>query len=348
VVKKIEHDRIQEIIAALMEKGILYAPVEDEEGVNFHLVDDPARVTLDFYNTVQGPKCAFFPQTEELIRYRMTHEGADAAEVEPDESPQVLFGVRPCDVRSLAIMDELFCGGGIVDPYWKNRRDNTTIIAYAFDTVDTVDFYGSFGIGAADDTGADILMVKVDGDLLLDARTEKGTALLAALDGLDEAAAEDEKRFAAAVEGAGALETRRIDTDCVARDLPGIFDSEFWQTEAAPCLNCGVCTFVCPTCHCFDITDETLFSKGRRVKTWDSCMFTDFTLHASGHNPRTKKHQRLRQRVNHKFSYYVTNCDVISCVGCGRCTRFCPVNIDIAGIVERARKRASSQQINNQ
>jgi len=344
VVKKIERDRIQDIAAALMEKGTLYAPVEDEEGVNFHPVDDAARVTLDFYNTVQGPKCAFFPQSDELVRYRMTHEGPEAVEVLPDESPQILFGVRPCDVRSLAIMDELFCGGGVVDPYWKNRRDNTTIIAYAFDIVDPVDFYGSFDIGAAEETGADILMVGVGGEFLLDARTEKGTALLAALDGFDDAAEGDKKRFAAAVKKAGALETRRIDTDGVDRDLMDIFDSDFWQREAAPCLNCGVCTFVCPTCHCFDINDETLFGEGRRVKTWDSCMFTDFTLHASGHNPRTKKNQRLRQRVNHKFSYYVTNFDVISCVGCGRCTRFCPVNIDIAGVVERARKRAASER----
>jgi len=36
----------------------------------------------------------------------------------------------------------------------------------------------------------------------------------------------------------------------------------------------------------------------------------------------------------HKFKYYVDNFGAISCVGCGRCVMYCPVNLDIRKIVE--------------
>jgi ferredoxin len=121
--------------------------------------------------------------------------------------------------------------------------------------------------------------------------------------------------------------------------LEAIFNNnDFWTKVSSACLSCGACTFVCPNCYCFDICDDTMFGKGTRRRVWDACMFTDFTLEASGHNPRTQVYQRLRQKINHKYSYHVKKYGVISCVGCGRCTRSCPVNIDIYSIVEEALK----------
>jgi ferredoxin len=112
------------------------------------------------------------------------------------------------------------------------------------------------------------------------------------------------------------------------------FEHPFWDTISGKCLACGTCTYMCPTCHCFDISDEIKGDDGVRIRNWDSCMFPLFTKETSGHNPRTSQKQRWRQRLMHKFKYYVDNFDAIACVGCGRCVMSCPVNIDIRKIVQ--------------
>jgi ferredoxin len=117
-----------------------------------------------------------------------------------------------------------------------------------------------------------------------------------------------------------------------------LYEAPFWEEVAFACINCGTCTYLCPTCWCFDIQDEVqrLEKKGDRIRNWDSCMFPLFTLHASGHNPRAKKPERVRQRFMHKLKYYIDKYDDgIQCVGCGRCVQFCPVNIDIREVAEK-------------
>ena len=336
MLRKIGFEKVEALASALMEKGELFAPVADSAGVDFWKIDDPGDVTLDFSNTLRSPKSVFFPQADDMVRYRLAHDGIETEEVRLGFDQRIILGVRPCDVRSFAVMDSLFLGDDIVDPYWAERRKNTTIIGYAFDAVEPADFYTTFGIGAADPTGSDIFMIKGEGVFLLKGITDRGEELLGAIPVLEDASAQDGEYFEKKIADNSQLETRILGTEGIAKKLEGVFEDPYWTDAAAPCLNCGVCTFVCPTCHCFDIQDETLFGGGARRRIWDSCMFTDFTLHTSGHNPRTKKSQRLRQRINHKFSYYITNFDVFSCVGCGRCTRSCPVNIDIVAVVEGA------------
>jgi ferredoxin len=112
-----------------------------------------------------------------------------------------------------------------------------------------------------------------------------------------------------------------------------IFNAPFWEDVSFSCINCGICTYVCPTCWCFDIQDENRGTTGVRMRNWDSCMYPLFTHHGSGHNPRNTKMSRIRQRFMHKLKYFPDQYDAgIQCVGCGRCIRFCPVNIDIRSV----------------
>jgi ferredoxin len=184
-------------------------------------------------------------------------------------------------------------------------------------------------------------MMKKDKDLLLKGITPQGEKLLDELNSLADTTAEDQKYFDDTVAAGRAFKTRFtcVDAKSIAKKLEDLFHkTDFWEKVSDACLSCGACTFVCPTCYCFDICDETLFSQGVRRRVWDACMFTDFTLEASGHNPRINVYQRLRQKVSHKYSFHVRKYGVISCVGCGRCTRACPVNIDIFSIVDEAMK----------
>jgi ferredoxin len=265
--------------------------------------------------------------------------------------PAFLFGVRPCDVKSFEIMDIHFNDGGIIDPYWHHRREATTIFGYAFDLdkpVDPADFFNTLGIYAADPEGSDVFMVKNEKDLLLKGITHKGEKILAHLSVLAKATSADEKYYEEYIKRGKDYKTRftRVDPEAIALELEDVFENtDFWKKISSVCLSCGVCTFVCPTCYCFDICDDSLFGKGTRRRVWDSCMFTDFTLEASGHNPRTQVHQRLRQKYCHKYSFHVRKYGVISCVGCGRCTRYCPVNIDIFNLVDIAAKAKWYQRL---
>ena len=342
--KKTTIQKISDLAAQLMGKGTLVAPVKEDAGFNFREISDAGQVDLNFYNTLMSPKSAFFPQTEDFVRYDKNKSTLDAQCVELNLKPVFLFGVRPCDARSFQIMDIHFSDTGAVDPYWKKRREATTIFGYAFDIhapADGADFYSTLNIGAADPEGSDVFMMKKGDDLLLKAVTPKGETLLASLTSLADASADEQKYFDDIVAGGRDFKTRFtcVDDKVIAKKLEGLFHkTEFWEKISDACLSCGACTFVCPTCYCFDICDETLFNKGVRRRVWDACMFTDFTLEASGHNPRTKVYQRLRQKVCHKYSYHIRKYGVISCVGCGRCTRNCPVNIDIFSIVDQALK----------
>ena len=343
MLKKIALDKFNDFVAALMGKGKLFAPVKGNGGVNFEEIKTAGDVTLDFYNTVMSPKALFFPQIEDMVKYKLEKEGTQVETVPPAAAPQILLGVRPCDVRSFSIMDLLFEDSGIIDPYWVERRKNTTIIGYAFDSVDPVDFYNTFDIHAADPSGSDAFMIKKDNTILIKGITEKGKALLGDVKGLEDGSAQDAKVFDDTVAKGPDLKTRKLDLTGVDKKLVEIFDSPYWHKVSAACLSCGTCTFVCPTCHCFDICDENLFREGTRCRTWDACMFTNFTLETSGHNPRTRTFQRLRQKVNHKFSYYVSKFGPTLCVGCGRCTRSCPVNIDIFSMVDGAKQAESGK-----
>ena len=342
--KKVTLEKRIDFVSALMEKGPLFAPVKGEKDFEFQRITDPSVVTLDFYNTSMSPKFVFFPQSEDLIRYRLVKNGAESAPVPIDTPPSVILGVRPCDAKSFEIMDRHFLGAGVIDPYWKERRDKTTVIGYPFDPrtpPDPADFYNALGIRAADTAGSDVLMIRRDGDLLLKSLTEKGSGLLTDL-ALSDGSADDERAFEEILQEGNDLRSRflEIRDSEIAGKLSRIFeDKEFWEKTAEACIGCGICTFVCSTCYCFDISDETLFNEGMRKRFWDACMFTDFTLEASGHNPRPKIFQRYRQKVCHKYAYHVGKYGCISCVGCGRCTRACPVNIDIFSVIEKALKR---------
>jgi ferredoxin len=226
-------------------------------------------------------------------------------------------------------VDKVFLDGDQNDPYYARLREKTTVIGLACAKTMPSCFCTSVGGGPGDGTGADLLAVALDADLLLKAMTAKGEDLLScAVDLLAEATPaalqEAEERIHAAEDQLAPVAT----ADSVRR-LREAYDSPLWETAGQKCLGCGTCSFLCPTCHCFDITDELRGGVGRRVRTWDCCAYPQFTLHGSGHNPRPTLKERWRQRMMHKFRYAVENFAVPFCVGCGRCIRNCPVNMDL-------------------
>jgi ferredoxin len=347
------------LIAEVSRGAAFLAPAEIGEGLlphetGFRAVKSAAEISLGPINTRLSVKGVFFPQRETLLRF----EGAAVRENPADAGPTVIFGVRPCDAKSLLFMDKVFSGqagapGNVThqDPYYLERRKGSLVIALACDEPCASCFCTSVGGSPYGTEGADIEAsfaggasvageagIAGGGPLLFEAVTEKGNAFLREHAPLfsPAGAAEARAREARAISSSGKMPV--LDLTGLKEKADASFDSPVWERIAKICLGCGVCTYVCPSCHCFDITDETAGGRGARIRTWDACQYPLYTMHASGHNPRPAKRARMRQRIMHKYSYTVETAGTVSCTGCGRCVRQCPVNLDIRQMIAAIRE----------
>jgi ferredoxin len=336
-IKKLSKDKMGDFIAVLGKQKKLYTPQKEGESLRFRPVAEGNRPELDFPQTAVPPKSVLFPQTETLYRFE---QGSTAISLPGEAEERVLLGVRPCDARAMAIVDSLF-SWDIDDPYYLKKRQQTTIIGLSCLEPGPNCFCTSVGGAPASTEGSDILVTDLGEAFLLQVLTEKGEKIIPHVQELLDDAAEGDVKIAEQLSQEAASKIRRgINADGIADKLPGLWESTLWKNFSEPCLGCGICTFLCPTCHCFDIQDEMEGLEGRRCRMWDSCMFAEYTLHASGHNPRPSRRERTRNRINHKYSYFVKNFGKIACVGCGRCINLCPVNIDILNILSQVVKEA--------
>lgn len=301
------------------------------------LLENPSEILFDFANTRVPLKEVFLPQTEVLC----TYDFDQLAEVPLPEGKILVFGCRPCDARAMSQLDAVFGpeNKGYADPYFRKRRENAVLIALACASPCPTCFCAAMGGGPAGTEGADLLahdLPSLPEAILLEAVSDRGRALLEAHSGLLREAGPQAAAEAKAADEAAEAAVRRansLEADHLQERLDSAFEDGRWEELTVRCLGCGACTYLCPTCHCFDIADESRLYKGRRIRTWDSCQFPLFTKHASGHNPRKNKKERLRQRFMHKFSYAVQNTGTALCVGCGRCIAGCPVNLDIRDVI---------------
>jgi sulfhydrogenase subunit beta (sulfur reductase) len=330
-------EKLQAFLVALSKDAVVQVPVAEGDVVSFKPYTPDAEICLARpANT--PPKGVIFPQCEQLLSFEYIKDPENLKKTsitvsDKREYPKsVIFGCRPCDAKGFAIYDRPYLETDMPDPYYKEHRDKTTIVSMACETPFAGCFCVAVSGGPADKTGSDALMTDVDKGFYLESLTEKGDAILALP--MIEAGASYEAAAQKVQKEATAKVKNPFTADATEKVNPKLFDTdEFWQQVAAKCISCGACTYLCPTCYCFNITDEQTRDKGERLRTWDACMFQHFTLEASGHNPRPLKSRRLRQRVGHKFAYYPEKYNgVIACCGCGRCIRHCPVSVDISEI----------------
>ena len=300
------------------------APARAAEGWAFAPYDGGEPELDGYLLTTLSAKNFALPQLEAYLNY-----DNDAGELAPpEEGKRLLFGVRPCDARALALVDKVYLSRGFRDPNYLARRDNTTLVVWACDQPAPTCFCTSVGGGPAHAAGADVVLYRTGDDLLLESASPKGEELLEASK-IEEAPAKELAAAKAAYDDVAGRLAPLWDLAAVRAALYERFDAPAWEEVASRCVSCGACTFVCPSCHCFDVADEGKHGRGRRLRFWDACTQSLFTLHASGHNPRERTAQRYRQRVLHKFYYFHDNWGENLCVGCGRCVVACPVNVDI-------------------
>ena len=284
----------------------------------------------------------FLPTSEVLLRYRLKKQDVVIEEVPAVFPPLIILGARPCDAAGVEVLDKVM-GWDYRDEPWFGRRAATTIVSLACPGVDGVCFCSAMGLSPDATKGADALLVPVGNGFVAEAVTPKGEALLGS------------RRFAEGQLPASVESFREAAREKVAKNLPAqpaafhewlgkSFDHPAFNAIAQRCHGCGTCASVCPTCHCFDIVDESEgLDCGARRRNWDSCATRKFTLHASGHNPRAGQNERFRQRVMHKFAIYPGRFGEVLCSGCGRCVRACPAGMDLPELLGQLFRDAGAQ-----
>lgn len=341
---KIAKENLSALFRKIAENQELYVPVKTGNQVNFGAWSKEAEVDLDTLKTVKSPKDAFFPQSENL--YTCVRDGKKLS-VEPEalkEQDFVVFGMKACDVRGIEVLDKVFLADP-VDSFYAARREHGTIVAMACKEPEETCFCNVFGIDCAEPS-ADVAVWMTEEELYWKSLTERGETLTGQVkellsDTIEEKVEEQKQSIRAIMEK---LPNAQMSLEgWNGEALKEKFDSPLWEELYKPCLACGTCTFVCPTCQCYDIKDYDTGHGIKRYRCWDSCMYSDFTMMAHGNN-RTSQMQRFRQRFMHKLVYFPANNDgMYSCVGCGRCVEKCPASLNIVKVVKAFQKAGGEE-----
>ena len=323
------------VFAEIAKAASLYLPVDGKDGKTAYTKWEDGLTWSNSLNTVRGPKDFFFPQTENLVEFKTSGKNIEIIDTRSASEDFVVFGVRACDVKSFDVLDRVFLKEP-TDSYYASRRAHGILIAAACTRPTETCFCQTFGIDAASPAG-DISIWKTETEVFWQSNTEKGAALLEKLSALTEECSTEavdaqKEKIAATMKK---LPLADLSTDAFgAGKAKQYFDAPEWKELSESCLGCGTCTFVCPTCQCYDIKDFNTGNGVIRFRCWDSCMYSDFTKMSAG-QPRLTQTERFRQRFMHKLVYFPENNDgMFSCVGCGRCLAKCPISMNIVKVMK--------------
>ncbi|MDW7675571.1 MAG: 4Fe-4S dicluster domain-containing protein [Bacillota bacterium] len=328
--KAIKKSQMNDLIQALSVAGQVFVPQEINGSTKFAPWHKDAKVQLD-KNTLLSPKDTLFPQTETMYNYVADNLNTSIEEAAATTERQIIVGIRPCDVKSVRLMDLVFLTKGFEDKFYKNKRDNTLLVSVGCDHAEPSCFCTSMGVNPQEEEGADLALVDLGDEYGVEAKTEAGKELLGQIKSLlADSSKEPVKTSGFQIEFEG--------VDQLPAKLKDMFEHPLWDEICLKCIGCGACTYLCPTCHCFDIQTKKVGKDGTNYRCWDSCMFGDYALMAGGHDPRPSKKERVRQRFMHKLRYFPERYNELMCVGCGRCLAKCPVNVDITRIIGRIKE----------
>lgn len=332
---RIAIDKIDSLFDAIAEKQTLYIPVDREDGAAEYKKYESGMKMSNSLNTLRSAKDFFFPQTENLVEFKMEGKQIEVKDIREESEDFVIFGVRACDARSFTILDKVY----LVDPvdsFYKNRRDHGVVVSMACTRPAETCFCSAFGIDPTAPEG-DVSCWNDGSYIYFEANTEKGKAFVDSISSLleDGDASSLENVKAETKRILSLLPLSNLSTDSFGGDkLNEHFNSEKWAELSESCIGCGTCTFVCPTCQCYDIKDFNTGNGIKRFRCWDSCMYSDFTKMAHG-NPRISQLERFRQRFMHKLVYFPANNNgEFGCVGCGRCLSKCPISMNIVKVMK--------------
>ncbi|OFX14234.1 MAG: hypothetical protein A2Z18_06740 [Armatimonadetes bacterium RBG_16_58_9] len=287
---------------------------------------------LDGSRMMMTPKDYLLPRYEVLLRVDKGPEGTKIESVIPEDKPRVMMGMWLADAQAIQVLDRVFLDEKFKDPYYAARRENTVLVA----TMPAEPRWSWFSSSCDDvetwKANVDAIMYDLGDSYYFEVTSDKGEALL------------ESGEFTKPSDSDTARKNEIWDAFKNFNVLPFAdeklyerlaWENPVWEEIARKCIACGACSYMCPSCSCFDMQDEACGTCVERYRCRDTCQFEDFTLMGAGHNPRSDQLPRSRQRLLHKFKYQHEQFGVVGCTGCGRCVEMCPVNVDIRDILCR-------------
>ena len=285
---KIDKQKWSGGLAAAEKAYQLFGPVRQGAVHNFAALAPGQLPDLDCLNTRLSARAVVYPQSEVLFDYTLDDQAPDAHVLKetPAPAPRAAIAVRPCDAYSFLLVRRNFDAPDVKDTYWLRNYAATTFVGLACDRPCGTCFCTSAGCGPYHEEGLDVLLVDEDDHYLAKVLTEKGARFIEAAGWQTPADDDTEARIAGRRATAEARIVSRVNTDRLADAVQlDLYEADFWEDVAFACINCGTCTYLCPTCWCFDIQDESRGKQGIRVRNWDSCMFPLFTPARFGSQP---------------------------------------------------------------
>jgi sulfhydrogenase subunit beta (sulfur reductase) len=312
--------QLNKMLQAWMEDYRLVAPVREGEQLLFKEIKNLEDLVLSDELPYKSPKEFLFPQIQRL----MTFDDQGEVVVHEEAPKTLVFGVKPCDLETLQVLKAVFTQGPYQDPFFIQALENTLFIGVGCMAEKPGCFCSERGIRKDHSTACDVFFQPVENGYHIRHLSEKGSSLVGGWVSESLFIASEEKPEETFK--AGRILEIRADEDRVFHEVD-------WGKISERCMGCGICTYICPTCHCFAFKDVRRQGSSSRYRLWDSCMYPKFTLHSSGHNPRSSRKERFRQRVMHKYVYIRKNFGYTACSGCGRCIRSCPAGMNIKTVV---------------
>jgi sulfhydrogenase subunit beta (sulfur reductase) len=325
--KVITQKQLEDWLSILACETNVVAPVKSKEKLVYRKISAPDQIAWGFERTTIPPKNWYFPMTEPIL---LIEQGKETKIIEPPEPQKViLFGVRPCDARSALAFDALFLNKPPVDRQYARHRNALTMIGLSCPQMWDTCFCTAVGGAPNSHEGLDILLTEVKDGYAVEVFTEKGEAIIGSL-----SFKEKDISLAEPKTHKGLPPLRKTE------EWMTLFNDLYWEQLSNSCLSCRACSFVCPTCRCYDVRDELVAIKPgmkefERLRAWDTCTISGYRRIAGGHNPRETQKKRLRNRFYCKFMYYPDDFGPLGCVGCGHCIDACPVGIDILEVVSK-------------
>lgn len=305
-------------------KNTLIAPQKLNELLLFTRVENVSNITLDYINTQLSPKEWFLPKSDTLFKIEGLKPSDWSIQPGDDIEETIIFGMRPCDSWGIEIMDKPYLAAP-TDSRYQERRAKTITIGMACIKAASSCFCTSMGTLPKDSEHNDVFLIPTQGGYKVKGISEKGKKLLSSAKLVENST----ETFPAPI-------ISPVPSKDIEKAFRNNFDSKYWERVGDRCIHCNICSYVCPNCYCFDMRDLSIHGPTagyERVRTWESCQSPAFTKLAGGHNPRSGKGARIRQRFAHKLLYFHDEYGNYLCSGCGRCVWACPVNIDIREII---------------
>ncbi|MDI6916632.1 MAG: 4Fe-4S dicluster domain-containing protein [Thermoplasmatales archaeon] len=321
--RKIKKENIVKIVEKLMKDYDVVAPVRNEKRFVFEKIKNPEKIVLDYDSTILPPKKFLLPSPEIMIRF-----DNDKITIPENNKKTIFFGIHPCDMNAINLLDKVEYDE-YKDDYYIKKRENSVFVCVDCTKANEYCFCESMGSDKPE--GYDVLLTDIGDYYFVETGSRKGEELVE--NGFFENVDKNEK-----IERKKNCK-RKMNIENFDKILKQKFDDKIWEQLGDKCLGCGSCSFVCPTCYCYSVKDivDLSLKKGERRRVWDSCLLVDFAKVAGGHNFREKRSARVKQRMYHKELYFFEKYNYSACVGCGRCIRECPVGIDVTDVISKIR-----------